>query len=111
MKEKAAVADACVLLSSFGRVRSPSGVEGVLRPKEVGGGGWCFFSAFFAQLGSRRVPSFEYLAVLTLADMASRAVEFAPFLCCEDALGQEALEVREARVFLRSVPAYREFVG
>ena len=88
-------------------------MEGVLRPEEVGGGGggWCFFSAFFAQLESRRVPSFEYLAVLTLADMASRAVEFAPFLCCEDALGQDAPEVREARAFLRSVPAYREFVG
>ena len=110
-KEEAAVADAGLLLSSFGPVRSPSGVEGVLRPKEVGGGGWCFFSAFYAQLASERVPSFEYLAVLTLADMASRSAEFAPFLCCQDALGQEAPEVREARAFLSSVPAYSEFVG
>ena len=105
--------DATALLSSFSPVRSPSGVEGPLRPREVGGGGWCFFSAFFEQLSSRRIPCFEYLAVLVLAEMASRAAEFAPFFVhsCADALGREAPEVREARWVLRDVPAYRSFVS
>ena len=48
---------------------------------------------------------------MTLADMALRAAEFAPFVLREDALGQEAPEVRDARAFLRGVPVYRGFAG
>ena len=60
------------LLLSFGNVRSPAGHAGLLRPKDVGSGGWCFFDAFFDQLGSVVVPSSRYLAVLALEAMADR---------------------------------------
>ena len=74
--EEAANLNAAAFLVSFGSVRSPSGVEGCLSPKEVGGGGWCFFRAICDQFASDVVPSFEYLAVLTLASLASRSAEF-----------------------------------
>ena len=66
-EEEAANQNATAFLCSFGSLRSPSGREGCLRPKEVGGGGWCFYRAFYDQLGSSVIPSFEYLAVLALA--------------------------------------------
>ena len=94
-------------LMSFGCLRSPSGVEGLLQPKDVGAGGWCFFNAFCDQLGSREIPNAKYLAVLALAAMAERHVDFAPSvqgvgwdLC-------EAPEIRDARAALACVGPYR----
>ena len=92
---------AVALLASFQRVRSPSGVTGVLRPKDVGGGGWCFFNAFYDQLGSRVIPGPTFLAVLALEAMADRQAEFAPFVA-------ESEEVSEARAALGEVPAYHD---
>ena len=75
--EQEAEEHAAALLLSFQVVRSPSGVGGVLRPKDVGGGGWCFFKAFYDQLGSSVVPGFKYLVVLALEALAERHEEFA----------------------------------
>ena len=95
------------LLMSFGDVRSPAGLEGELRPKDVGAGGWCFFAAFQDQLGSAAVPSFHYVAVLALAALADRQEEFAATVQGVDFLGDEVPEIRAARAALRGVPAYR----
>ena len=105
--EEAANLNAAAFLVSFGSVRSPSGEEGCLSPKEVGGGGWCFFRAIYDQFGSGVIPSFEYLAVLTLASLASRSAEFSHLVPGVDFLGQEERAVSDARSFLRDVPAYR----
>ena len=48
--------NAQALLLSLNSVRSPSGSEGLLRRKDVGSGGWCFFLALFDQLGSVVIP-------------------------------------------------------
>ena len=96
------------LLFSFENVRSPCGREDVLRPKDVGSGGWCFFAAFYDQLGSAEVPTFRYLAVLALVAMADRGREFGGAVRGVDFLGAEVREVREARAALRDVPVYRD---
>ena len=103
-----AVEHAANLLFSFENVRSPCGREGVLRPKDVGSGGWCFFAAFYDQLGSAEVPTFRYLAVLALVAMADRGREFEGAVRGVDFLGAEVREVREARAALRDVPVYRD---
>ena len=95
------------LLLSFGNVRSPVGHAGLLRPKDVGSGGWCFFDAFFDQLGSVVVPSSRYLAVLALEAMADRHEEFAAAVVGVDFAGTELPEVAAARAALRQIPAYR----
>ena len=105
--EEAANRNAAAFLCSFGSVRSPSGVEGCLLPKEVGGGGWCLFRAFYDQLGSRAIPSFEYLAVMTLASLAARSAEFSELVPGTDFHGEEERAVREARDVLRGVSSYR----
>ena len=84
--------------------RSPSGVRGVLRPKDVGAGGWCFFNAFFDQLGTHVIPAPTFLAVLALEALADRQTEFAPFV----GDGEGALELSEARAALREVRVFRD---
>ena len=102
-------------LLSFGRVRSPSQVEGVLQPKEVGGGGWCFFNAFWDQLRPSKVPDVKYLAVLALATMVERYEELAPtvpgVVAGVDGKLMENPEVRDARRFLGRVGVYRDGVN
>ena len=97
---------AVALLLSFGSVRSPSHVEGVLQPRDVGSGGWCFFNAFYDQLGSALVPSPKYLAVLALSAVAAAPGEFESSVPGSGYLGNEEREVREAREALAAVAAY-----
>ena len=105
--ESEAIEHATGLLLSFGVVRSPAGQAGILEPKDVGSGGWCFFHAFFDQLGPTSVPSSVYLAVLALEAMADRHHEFAPGVVGVDFEGVEVPVVRAARAALWQVPAYR----
>lgn len=106
--ELQAVADATALLLSFQAVTSPSGQSGLLRPKDVGSGGWCFYLAFFVQLGSRVLPDPMFLAVLLLERMACRHSDFAHFVQGVDSEGVELREVREARVALGHVPVFHD---
>ena len=94
------------MLLSFGVVRSPAGPRGLLEPKDVGGSGWCFFAAFYDQLGSTVIPGSEYLAVLALEAMADRHEDFAASVVGVDFLGVELPEVSAARAALWQVPAY-----
>ena len=57
---------AAALLVSFSAVRSSSGKGGVLQPKDVGSGGWCFFAAFHDQLGSGLLPGPAFSALLAI---------------------------------------------
>ena len=66
---------------------------------EVGGGGWCFFRVFYDQFGSSAISSFEHLAVLTLASLASRSAEFSHLVPGVDFLGREERAVSDARSF------------
>ena len=104
------VADhAVALLASFQAVSSPSGESGVLVPKDVGSGGWCFFAAFYDQLASRTIPGPVYVAVLAVEALADRQEEFAPFVhgVAGDA-DDDAREVCEARAALGDVAVYRD---
>jgi hypothetical protein len=99
--------NAPALLLSLNLVRSPSGSEGLLRRKDVGSGGWCFFLALFDQLGSVAIPDCRYLAVLALVAMADRRDEFEASVPGVDFLGAELPEVRQARAALREVDVYQ----
>ena len=106
--EEQAVADATALLLSFQAVRSPSGQSGLLRPKDVGSGGWCFYLAFFEQLGSRVLPSPMFLALLSLERMACRHADFEQFVQGVDEQGVEIREVCEARAVLAQVLVFHD---
>ena len=83
----------------------------MLRAKDVGSGGWCFFAAVYDQLGSRLIPGPAFLAVLALDAIADRQAEFAAFVHGVDDSGPvpcEAREVRDARAALQDVPAFRD---
>ena len=99
--------NAAALLLSFQDVRSPAGHQGLLRPKDVGGGGWCFFLAFYDQLGSEAIPECRYLALLALVAIAERAREFEASVQAVDFFGAEVRDLRDARSALRRVAAYR----
>ena len=104
-----------LLLDSLGHVRSPAGDVGPLHAKEVGGAGWCFFKAFFDQLGSDAVRNSRILAAFALVETARRREEFAPTVAGEEETAGspfefgEALEVQEGRRSLRR--AWRGYAG
>ena len=107
MPEAEAFESADALLLSLNSVRSPSGLEGILRRKDVGSGGWCFFLALFDQLGSVVIPDCRYLAVLALVALADRRDEFEASVPGVGFLGDELPEVRQARAALREVGVYQ----
>jgi hypothetical protein len=94
-------------LLSLNSVRSPSGLEGSLRSKDVGGGGWCLYLALFDQLGSVAIPDCRFLAVLAVVAVADRRVGFEHSVPGADYLGDELPEVRQARDALRDVGMYQ----
>ena len=98
---------AAVLLLSLNSLRSPSGLEGLLRRKDVGGGGWCLYLVLFEQLGSVVIPDCRFLAVLAVVAMADRRVDFEHSVPGADYLGDELPEVRQARDALRDVGMYQ----
>ena len=96
-----------LMLDSLGHVRGPAGDVGSLHAKEVGGAGWCFFQAFFDQLGSDAVGNSSILAAFALVETARRREEFAPTVVgAEETAGSsfefgEALELQAGRRALR----------